>query len=256
MIFFFDLDGTLLYHKQWCVPASAVRTLQLLHKSGHRLYLNTSRSPQEMINAEEALKKIPFDGAILTGGALTQCGGKTVRELYAPMEPVKRAIEKLNEWQVPFRWQSGEELHYSADPGTETKVTLGWLFGGAPTVKSWNGEKLMRLVCYLMDEQIEMMTNLLPELRVAPQGHTLVNITALQVDKAEAMQIEAARLGYAREETVAFGDGLNDVDMLKTAGYGIALGNCKESVSLAADYTTTPIQEDGIMNAVRHFGWI
>ena len=45
MLFFFDVDGTLLYHKDWCVPASAACALRQLHERGHLIYLNTSRSP-------------------------------------------------------------------------------------------------------------------------------------------------------------------------------------------------------------------
>ena len=80
MIFFFDVDGTLLYHKEWRVPASAVQALKELHDRGHLLYLNTSRSPNEMVNVAAAMRELPLDGAVLTGGALVLAG-----EGYAPL---------------------------------------------------------------------------------------------------------------------------------------------------------------------------
>lgn len=256
MIFFFDVDGTLLDHREWRGPASAVQALRQLHERGHLLYLNTSRSPNEMVNVAQAMRELPLDGAVLTGGALVLAGNQAVRELYAPEEDMRQAMAQLTDWGIPVRWQGRDALRYTAEPSEETRKVLSWLFGFVPEVAPWQGEKLMRLVLYAEDEQISALKAQFPRLCVAPQGHTLVNITASNVDKAEAMLHEAARLGFEREQVVAFGDGLNDVDMLKAAGVGVAMGDCPEAVSRAADYTTTPIRQDGIMNALRHFGWI
>ena len=84
----------------------------------------------------------------------------------------------------------------------------------------------------------------------------MVNFTAAGVDKSTAMLAEAARLGLSQEQTVAFGDGYNDREMLSCAGCGIAMGNGEDAAKQAADYITTPIGEDGIYQACRHFGWI
>ena len=54
-------------------------------------------------------------------------------------------------------------------------------------------------------------------------------------------------------DTFAFGDSVNDLEMLKAAGVGVAMGNGTEAVKQAADYVTSPLMEDGIWNACRHF---
>ncbi|MGN0983364.1 MAG: HAD hydrolase family protein, partial [Gemmiger sp.] len=60
--------------------------------------------------------------------------------------------------------------------------------------------------------------------------------------------------GIALADTMAFGDGGNDADMLRCAGVGVALGNGDEAAKRAADYITDDVDADGVYNALRHFG--
>lgn len=55
---------------------------------------------------------------------------------------------------------------------------------------------------------------------------------------------------------MAFGDGGNDVLMLKHVGIGVAMGNAEDEVKRAADYVTDSVDEDGVEKALRHFGVI
>lgn len=55
---------------------------------------------------------------------------------------------------------------------------------------------------------------------------------------------------------MSFGDGGNDISMLRHAAIGVAMGQVKEDVKAAADYVTAPIDEDGISKAMKHFGII
>ena len=62
--------------------------------------------------------------------------------------------------------------------------------------------------------------------------------------------------GIKAEETIAFGDAENDLEMLKFAGIGVAMGNGEEQVKAQADYVTADVDDDGIAKALRHFGLI
>ena len=61
------------------------------------------------------------------------------------------------------------------------------------------------------------------------------------------------RLGFKKEETMAFGDGANDAEMLKFCNIGVAMGNGMDIAKASADYITTRSNEDGIYNALKHF---
>ncbi len=58
---------------------------------------------------------------------------------------------------------------------------------------------------------------------------------------------------FNKEEAMAFGDGGNDISMLKYVGTGVAMGNAKDNVKAIADYITDSVQEDGIVSALKHF---
>lgn len=59
-----------------------------------------------------------------------------------------------------------------------------------------------------------------------------------------------------RKKTMAFGDGGNDISMLRHAAIGVAMGNANDDVKETADYITTSVDEDGIQKALKHFGII
>lgn len=60
--------------------------------------------------------------------------------------------------------------------------------------------------------------------------------------------------GILPGETMAFGDGHNDIGMLKFAGIGVAMGDAEQAVRDSADYVTSSVDDDGIARALRHFG--
>ena len=63
-------------------------------------------------------------------------------------------------------------------------------------------------------------------------------------------------LGLTREQSIAFGDDGNDVEMLQYAGIGVAMGNACPEAKAAADYVTDDILADGLANGLRYFGLI
>ncbi|MBW9235334.1 HAD family hydrolase, partial [Leptospira santarosai] len=60
------------------------------------------------------------------------------------------------------------------------------------------------------------------------------------------------KLNIALEDTIAFGDGLNDIEMLEAAGYSVCMGNGHEEALKRAKYVTTHVDEDGLVNAMRY----
>jgi hydroxymethylpyrimidine pyrophosphatase-like HAD family hydrolase len=66
------------------------------------------------------------------------------------------------------------------------------------------------------------------------------------VTKAAGLDFLASRLGVPREQTIAFGDGENDVELVDWAGFGIAVANAHERVLQAADWVCASAEEEGV----------
>jgi Cof subfamily protein (haloacid dehalogenase superfamily) len=74
-----------------------------------------------------------------------------------------------------------------------------------------------------------------------------------EVTKGAGLEFVAEHLGFARERTVAFGDGENDVELLEWAGYAVAVANAHERVLAAADFVCPPADEEGVAQVVDAF---
>ena len=80
-----------------------------------------------------------------------------------------------------------------------------------------------------------------------------LEINAMGADKGSALLRLANHLGIGRTETMAFGDGENDLSMIECAGFGVAMENGEEVVKAAADYITITNNEAGVAKAIRQF---
>lgn len=96
----------------------------------------------------------------------------------------------------------------------------------------------------------------------APFGDTLsiyrsapyfIEVMANGVDKAASLQRLCEALGTTRESMIAFGDGFNDISMIKFAGLGVAMGNAQDPVKEVADLITLSNDEDGIYETLKKY---
>ncbi|MBC7260382.1 MAG: HAD family phosphatase [Chloroflexi bacterium] len=88
---------------------------------------------------------------------------------------------------------------------------------------------------------------------VVASNTQIVEIIMPGISKATGMAWLAAYLGVPREETIAMGDGDNDVEMLEWAGLGIAMGNATPAAKAAADWIAPSVEEDGVAVALQRF---
>ena len=90
-------------------------------------------------------------------------------------------------------------------------------------------------------------------MRIGAQLYTVRDFCKTPEELAEALARVAEILGIPREETIAIGDGENDISMLRWAGLGIAMANAPENVKAAADVIAPACDEDGAAWAMEKY---
>ena len=120
----------------------------------------------------------------------------------------------------------------------------------------YKGQKIYQVCAFVDDKRRKMLTKLLDFCDITSWHETGIDIVAKGSGKDVGIMHYIEKYGIKREETMAFGDGENDIRMLKYVGTGVAMGNAKEAVKQIADYVTADIDDDGIEKALRHFGLI
>ena len=99
----------------------------------------------------------------------------------------------------------------------------------------------------------DLLSREVPELYVTSSIERLLELAHRDAGKHSGLRLVLERLGLAREEAAAFGDGDNDAELLAFAGTGIAMGNATPACLRAADFVTKSNEEDGVAWGMEHF---
>ena len=116
----------------------------------------------------------------------------------------------------------------------------------------------IRTLAFICDEsQVRRVEAEFPNLKMPLfAGRRGADIMEHGISKAEGLSRLAAYFGEKEDlsDSVAFGDSMNDMEVIIKAGIGVAMGNAVKELKEAADYVTSPIAEDGIYRACLHLG--
>ncbi len=251
---FFDVDGTLLSHRNNEVPASARRALAKLRSEGIKTVVATGR---HMIELEKlAVSDLSFDGYLTLNGNLMLDENKKV---YAGTPINKGEMEVLaamfSARKIPFVL-IGENDRYINFINETVIRTQKETKGTVPGAGNYMGEEIYQILAFVPEREKKILNDLLDECAITSWSDTGIDIIPKNGGKSAGIYQFMEQYGIAQPEIMAFGDGENDIDMLKFAGIGVAMGNAKDEVKAVADYVTDSVEENGIENALRHFDLI
>ena len=249
---FFDIDGTLATGKH--VPESAAEGLRLLRENGNLVFICTGRNPAY---AQKNFGQYA-DGFICCNGRLAVKGGEVLYSHPLSDEQIREIVKRMDAVGAGYAFLGTDEGYYGGDPaGYEVMSRVqdkGFVKNGLAEHMN-----VYTFDAYLgTPDRISVIQEALDGFAIAnPHGpHPSADITVLGVDKGTALVHVAEVLGVPLENTYGFGDGRNDICMLKAVGHGIAMGNAIDETKAAAEYVTTDINDKGVWNGLKHYGLI
>lgn len=276
-IIFIDVDGTLC-NDYGLVPESAAIAVKEARKNGHLVYLCTGRSKAEIF---DFIMDIGFDGIIGAGGGFVEIGDEMLYHKKVSEENIKHLVDFFNEYNVNFYIESNGGLYASKNLIPELEKILYGDVENDPEAryKKENnphhfiealitGQDLYRndvnKACFLEPKEIsfeqvkEEFKNEFEVIHctVPAFGDDSGELGVPDVHKATAIEILLKHLNIDVKDTIAFGDGLNDVEMFEFCELGIAMGNAKPGLKEIADEITDTHDEGGIYNSLKKYGLI
>lgn len=253
-VIFFDVDGTLLSHNQKAVPESARRALKQLRASGVKVVAATGRGMKELEKLPVA--DLEFDGYLTLNGAL--CLDEKKEKFYGDaIEGTDRdnVIAMFEQRKFPIVLVEEDRLYMNYVTERVCKAQKE-ISTEIPPVGELTGRTIYQAVVYVAADEEQAVKDQVPWCKVTRWNQNGVDIVSGTGGKAAGIKQYLEKYGILQEETMAFGDGENDKEMLEFAHIGVAMGNASEAVQKSADYVTAHIDEDGIEKALKHFGMI
>ncbi|NGZ74577.1 Cof-type HAD-IIB family hydrolase [Saccharibacillus alkalitolerans] len=276
-IVFIDIDGTLVADDGG-VPESAARACREARANGHLLYLCTGRSKPEIY---DSIWEIGFDGLIGAGGGYVECGSDILYHKQVSPEDVVHLVDFFEKNGIDFYLESNAGLYASRnlrerligliygdvdnDPAARERLEHApHPFLEALTYGESNLYKSdVNKVCFLESDMPfeSIRAEFAGKFEAIPCtvpmfGRGSGELTVPGVHKAVAIADLLVHLGRSVCDTVAIGDGLNDLEMLRYCAVGIAMGDARDELKAEADHVTGTLEEDGLHDAFVKYGLI
>lgn len=251
---FFDVDGTLLSHKTRRVCQSTVDAISKLQKAGILCIVATGRQ----ISAMDKLPvgSIPFDAYLtLNGQMLHDKQRKLIFGVPIEGKCKEFLIRNFREHTYPALIVEEDRmyLNYISDHVIAVQEAIST---DMPDLGEYTGGDIYQVCAYLRPEEERLLDPIVGDSVLSRWHYGGMDVIAKGGGKMRGIQRYLEMQGIKAEETIAFGDGENDLQMLQFAGIGVAMGNGEEMVKQQADYVTADVDDDGIAKALRHFGLI
>lgn len=251
---FFDIDGTLLSHKLGDIPASARRAVKALREKGIHCVIASGRHLIQIKTLP--LRDMEFDGFIMLNGQL--CADNSGELFFAnPItgDALENILQIFHGNQICMMLIEKDTMYLNFVDDNVRKAQASISTPVAP-LGEYTGKPIYQAITYLEAGGEAAFADKVPGCFLTRWNPNAVDIICESGGKEAGILAYLEKNGIRREETMAFGDAVNDLGMLRLAGIGVCMGNGSPDIQAQADYVTASVEEDGIEKALQHFGLI
>ncbi|WP_027725586.1 Cof-type HAD-IIB family hydrolase [Tuberibacillus calidus] len=247
-LIFFDIDGTLLdFDKK--IPESTRNAVQQLKDNGHDVAIATGRAPfliQEVCQALDIHSYVSFNGQYVV------YEGQVIYENPISVATLKELQDFADKNGHPLIFMGAENMKANAPFHPYIEEAMGSLRISHPDFNRtyYDETPIYQTLIFCKDGE-EKPYQRFKEVRFVRWHDLSMDILPANGSKAEGIKKLLSHLGYEQKDVVAFGDGLNDLEMIRFAGTGVAMGNAVPILKEMADFVSKPVDHDGILYAVK-----
>lgn len=254
-IIFFDIDGTLLdgFIGLDKPLDSTIEAMKKAKQNGYYCVIASARSALP-VSLDESL----FDGFIFSNGNYVEWQGKMLYNNYFSQEQLAYLFELFAKYDAPYML-NGEKKSFHSNKG-HTLITQHQEVYGTKEEKveeNYTREDINMITALFHSEDDQNLCKAaLPQDWIVhtynkPNIHMDIHLPGYS--KGEAVEFLYKEIGLPFEQTFAFGDGQNDIEMLQAVKHGIAMGNAIEAIKMIALDVTDDVDKDGITKALKKY---
>lgn len=250
-IVFFDIDGTLL-DGQKELPASAKAAVRYLQKQGIYTAIATGRAP---FMVSSVLEELNMHSYICFNGQYVVFENEVMYKNPIDPDALQQIDETARERDYPLVYLNETTMKANVIHNELIKESLGSLKLAHPEFDPdfYKNKDIYQALIFAREDKRWHLPDV-DDVTFIRWHESSLDIVPKGGSKAEGIKQMIDRLGFAMEDVVAFGDGMNDIEMLQEAGIGIAMGNACQVVKDHADFVTTNVEKDGIVNGLKEIG--
>ena len=252
---FFDIDGTLVSFNTHKVAQSTIDGLNIAKERGIKIFISTGR-PLSFINKLEDIEHL-IDGYITTNGSYNFMGKSVISMHSIPKEEVLTLVDYLNKHEYPAILVGTDNTAVINHKPIVDRIVIDTLnitnIDFSITAETVLQQDILQITPFITQEQQDIIMPQIPHCASERWHPEFIDTVNKQASKGKALSDIVAYNDLLISETMAFGDGGNDISMLLKAGVGVAMGNANDNVKAMANYVTSSADDDGIYKALKHF---
>ena len=252
---FFDIDGTLVSFNTHKVAQSTIEGLNIAKERGIKIFISTGR-PLSFINNLEDIEHL-IDSYITTNGSYNFMGKSVISMHSIPKEEVLTLVDYLNKHEYPAILVGTDNTAVINHKPIVDRIVIDTLnitnIDFSITAETVLQQDILQITPFITQEQQDIIMPQIPHCASERWHPEFIDTVNKQASKGKALSDIVAYNDLLISETMAFGDGGNDISMLLKAGVGVAMGNANDNVKAMANYVTSSADDDGIYKALKHF---